>query len=353
MIRIVHIVNQFFAGIGGEDKADIAVGVTEGAVGAARGLQSQLAGRGQVVATIHFGDNYFHEHKDDAVAAILAELEKHRPDVVVAGPAFNAGRYGLACVEICQTVSERLGLPCVTGMEPENPAVSVYRDAHNEKVFLFPTAETAAGMAAALKTIAPFACRLALGEEIGAADAEGYLPRGIRRLSRVDRTAAERAIDMLLAKVAGQPFETEVPMEVWDKVAPAAPLSDVAAAKLAVICTGGVVPWGNPDRFKTYRNTFWRKYNFAELKTLESGKWEAVHGGYNVAFMNQNPHYGMPLDALRSLESEGKIGRGKLYPAYYVIPGNQGSPAVMRRVGQEIGADLRKEGIDGALLVAT
>jgi len=353
MIRIVHIVNQFFAGIGGEDKADIAVGVADGAAGAARGLQSQLAGRGQVIATIHFGDNYFHEHKDEAVAAILAGLEKHRPDVVVAGPAFNAGRYGLACVEICQTVSERLRLPCVTGMELDNPAIGSYRDFHNEKVFLFPTAETAAGMARALAVMTPFACRLALGEEIGAAVDEGYVARGIRRLTRVDRPAVDRAIDMLLAKVAGEPFETEVPMEVWDRVTPAAPLADVAAAKLAVICTGGVVPWGNPDGFKTYRNTFWRKYNFAELKSLESGQWEAVHGGYNVAFMNQNPHYGVPLDALRTLESEGKIGRGNLYPAYYVIPGNQGSPAVMRRVGQEIGADLHKEGVDGVLLVAT
>src|SRR5688572_5940418 len=353
MIRIVHIVNQFFSGIGGEDKADIAVGVADGAAGAARGLQSQLAGRGQVTATIHFGDNYFHEHKDEAVAAILAGLEKHRPDVVVAGPAFNAGRYGLACVEICQTVSERLRLPCVTGMELDNPAIGSYRDFHNEKVFLFPTAETAAGMARALAVMTPFACRLALGEEIGAAVDEGYVARGIRRLTRVDRPAVDRAIDMLLAKVAGEPFETELPMEVWDKVAPAAPLADAAQANLAVICTGGVVPWGNPDGFKTYRNTFWRKYNFAELKTLEPGKWEAVHGGYNIAVMNQNPHYGMPLDALRALEADGKIGRGKLYPAYYVIPGNQGSPAVMRQVGREISADLKKDGVDGVLLVAT
>ena len=353
MVRVAHILNQFFAGIGGEEKAGTAVGVTDGAAGAARGLEGQLAGRGQVIATIHFGDNYFHEHKDEATAAILSELEKCKPDVVVAGPAFNAGRYGLACVEICLAASERLGIPGITGMEPENPAVSLYRDAHNEKVFLFPTAETAAGMSGALKAIAPFACRLGLGEEIGPAQGEGYVPRGIRRLTRSDRPAVDRAIDMLLAKVAGEPFQTEVPMEVWDRVAPAAPLRDAASAKLAVICTGGVVPWGNPDGFKTYRNTFWRKYNFAELKALEPGKWEAVHGGYNVAFMNQNPHYGVPLDALRELEAEGRIGSGKLYPAYYVIPGNQGSPAVMRRVGQEIGADLKQEGIDGVLLVAT
>ncbi|MGZ8531019.1 MAG: glycine/betaine/sarcosine/D-proline family reductase selenoprotein B, partial [Candidatus Binatia bacterium] len=86
MIRVVHILNQFFAGIGGEEKADMAVAVADGAAGAARALQSLLAERGQVVATIYFGDNYFHEHKDDALAAITAELEKHKPDVVVAGP---------------------------------------------------------------------------------------------------------------------------------------------------------------------------------------------------------------------------------------------------------------------------
>jgi glycine reductase complex component B subunit gamma len=353
MIRIVHILNQFFAGIGGEDKADIPVAVADGAVGAARGLQAQFADRGQVVATVYFGDNYFHEHKDAALAALIAALEKHQPDAVVAGPAFNAGRYGLACAEICQAVSAKLGLRCVTGMEPENPGVGVYRDYHNDKVFLLPTAETASGMARALTAMAPFARRLAEGVEMGPASAEGYLPRGIRRLVRVDRTGADRAIDMLLAKVAGQPFTTEVPMEVWDKVEPAPALADASAANLAVICTGGVVPWGNPDGFKTYRNTFWRKYNFSELAKLEPGKWEAVHGGYNVAFMNQNPHYGMPLDALRQLEAEGKIGRGKLYPAYYVIPGNQGSPAVMRRVGQEISADLKKDGVQGVLLVAT
>jgi glycine reductase len=353
MIRVVHILNQFFAGVGGEEKADLPVAVVGGAAGAARGLEAQLGERGRVTATIYFGDNYFHQHKDDAIATIVAELDKHRPDVLIAGPAFNAGRYGLACAEICQSASERLGLSCVTGMDPENPGVAVYRDYHNEKVFLLPTAETASGMARALTAMAEFACRLADGSEIGPANREGYLPRGIRRLVRLDRTGVDRAIDMLLAKVAGEPFVTEIPMEVWDKIRPAPPLANAAAANLAVICTGGVVPWGNPDGFKTYRNTFWRKYNFAELKALEPGKWEAVHGGYNVAFMNQNPHYGMPLDALRALENEGKIGRGKLYPAYYVIPGNQGSPSVMRRVGQEIAADLKKDGVDGVLLVAT
>ena len=42
MTTIVHVVNQFFAGLGGEDKAGMPVGVIEGSAGAARGLQLQL-----------------------------------------------------------------------------------------------------------------------------------------------------------------------------------------------------------------------------------------------------------------------------------------------------------------------
>ena len=121
-------------------------------------------------------------------------------------------------------------------------------------------------------------------------------------------------------------------MEIWEDAPPAPALKKVSEHNIAVVTTSGVVPWGNPDRFKTYRNTHWQKYNIAELKELEPGKWEAVHGGYNIAYMNKNPHYGVPLDALRTLEAEGSDrSRGRLYPAYFVIPGNQGSPAVMRR----------------------
>ncbi len=353
MIRVVHVVNQFFAGIGGEEKAGVPVAVAEGAVGAARGLQLQLGAAAQIVCTVHFGDNYFHEYNDEAMKAVLDAVRARQAQVLVAGPAFNAGRYGMSCVEICHAVARELEIPCITAMHEENPAIGPYRDHANADVFCLPSAETTAGMADALKALAKFALRLAAGETIGPAKVEGYIPRGIRRLVKTDTPGYQRAIEMLLKKIADEPFETEIPMETWEDIAPAAPLEDLRQRKIAVVTTSGVVPWGNPDRFKTFRNTFWKKYNIAEVKELQPGKWEAVHGGYNVAYMNNNPHYGVPLDALRSLEAEGKIGPGKLYPAYYVIPGNQGSPAVMRRMGQEIAADLKQDGVEGVLFVAT
>lgn len=353
MIRVVHVLNQFFAGLGGEEKADLPVGVIEGGAGAARALAGALGGEAIVARTIYVGDNYFHERKEDALRAILEAVRAAAPDVLVAGPAFNAGRYGMSCVEIADAVADALEIPCLTALHEENPGVGLYRDLANSRLYCLPTGETIAGMSEALKRLAALALRLARGEKIGSAKKEGYIGRGMRRLARNDERGATRALAMLLKKLHGQPFETELPMEVWDDAAPAPPLARAKDSRIAVVTTSGVVPFGNPDKFKTYRNTRWRKYNIAELKALEPGKWEAVHGGYNVAFMNHNPHYGVPLDALRALEAEGAIGAGKLYPAYYVIPGNQGAPSVMRRVGQEIAADLKRDGVQGVLFVAT
>ena len=353
MTKIVHVVNQFFAGLGGEDKTDLPVGVIEGSAGAARALEMKLGEEAKITCTIYVGDNYFHEHKENAVKAILDAVRAAAPEVLVAGPAFNSGRYGLSCVEICDAVANGVEIPCVTAMHEENPGVGVYREVGNPRVYCLPTAETTAGTSDALARLATFAIRLARGEQIGSAIKEGYIGRGIRRIEKTDQRGATRALDMLLKKIKDEPFESELPMEIWDDAVAAAPLAQVKDRNIAVVTTSGVVPFGNPDKFKTYRNTYWRKYNIAELKELEAGKWEAVHGGYNVAYMNQNPHYGVPLDALRALEADGAIGPGRLYPAYYVIPGNQGSPTVMRRMGQEIAADLKKDGVEGVLLVAT
>ena len=53
-------------------------------------------------------------------------MKEVKPDVLLAGPAFDAGRYGLACGEVCQTAQE-MGIPAVTAMHPENPGVLTFR----------------------------------------------------------------------------------------------------------------------------------------------------------------------------------------------------------------------------------
>src|SRR5215467_7437013 len=120
-LRVVHYLNQFFAGIGAEDRADTPPSHREGPIGPGRVLQHALGDRAEVVATVYCGDNYAGE-KPGAIDEILDLVAGHRPDVVIAGPAFAAGRYGLACGEVTLGARARLGVIAVTGMHVDNAA---------------------------------------------------------------------------------------------------------------------------------------------------------------------------------------------------------------------------------------
>ena len=102
--KIVHYINQFFAGIGGEEKADYTPELREGVVGPGKGLKAALGEDYEIVSTVICGDNYFGENLDAATDTIIEMVKKCEPDVFVAGPAFNAGRYGVACGTICKAV---------------------------------------------------------------------------------------------------------------------------------------------------------------------------------------------------------------------------------------------------------
>src|SRR5256712_10271973 len=104
MLRVVCYLNQFFGQLGGEEKAGVGPQVVDGAVGAARAVQQALGDAGTVVATVICGDNYAAEQAERAVAEMVALVAAARPDLVVAGPAFLAGRYGVACGALCAAV---------------------------------------------------------------------------------------------------------------------------------------------------------------------------------------------------------------------------------------------------------
>ncbi len=203
-LRVVHYLNQFFGGIGGEDKASVKPQQRVGAVGPGVVLARALGDRGQVIATLICGDNYANEQINDFLVWARQQLEELQPDVLVAGPAFNAGRYGQACGALCAFVAENMGIPTLTGMFPENPGAEQFA----RMTYVVQTGKSATDMAPALAKMAELATRLGRQETIGPARVEGYVPRGTRLNVFRERTGAERTLSVLLAKLHHEPFET-------------------------------------------------------------------------------------------------------------------------------------------------
>ncbi|PWU21395.1 MAG: glycine/betaine/sarcosine/D-proline family reductase selenoprotein B [Candidatus Rokuibacteriota bacterium] len=345
-VRVIHYINQFFGGIGAEDKADVGPSHRPGPVGPGTGLSKYLGADGQVVGTLICGDNFFVEHEAEAVETLSAMAESYRADVLVAGPAFTSGRYGAACGTLASAWMKR-GKPAVTAMNASNPGVELFRG----EVYIVPTGPTAASMGEALPRLAALALKLGRGAEIGSAEDDGYFSRGARRNIRLERSAAERALDMLLAKLAGRPYRTELFIESFGTVAPPPPVPDLSRALVALVTESGLVPHGNPDRLETWNASKWFAYPIAGLADLERGRYEAWHGGCDTSWTNDDPDRAVPLDAARRLERDGVIGR--LHDHYYVTTGNMANIKTMTRIGAEIAQDLTRHGVQAVILTAT
>lgn len=346
-IRVVHYINQFYAGIGGEEKADTPAELREGKVGPGLALTAAFGDEAEIVATVVCGDSYFNENIESATEQILSWIREQRADVLIAGPAFNAGRYGVACGTICSAVSEKLGIPTVTGMYVENPGVDMYR----EKTYIVSTKNSAAGMRDAVKKIAPLALKLARGEKIGASCEEGYIPRGVRVNFFEKERGSSRAVSMLLKKLAGKPFETEYPMPSFDRVAPEAAIKDLSSAKIALVTSGGIVPKGNPDRIEASSASHFGEYSIAGLDTLDAAGWETAHGGYDPSYANTDPNRVLPVDVLRDLERRGVIG--KLHDLFYTTVGNGTAVASAKRFAQDIAQRLHAAEVSAVILTST
>ena len=78
--RIVHYINQFYAGIGGEEKADVKPEAREGVVGPGMAFKQALGDAAEIVATVICGDTYFNENLEEASAEVL-EMIKNIPPI--------------------------------------------------------------------------------------------------------------------------------------------------------------------------------------------------------------------------------------------------------------------------------
>ena len=346
-IKVVHYINQFFAGIGGEELADHEPELRKGALGPGLALAAMLGKEFEIVATIICGDTYFGNNMDAARTRILEMIRGEKPDLFIAGPAFNAGRYGVACGAISVTVENELHIPAITAMYHENPGADMYK----KDLYIIATGNSAKDMKPAAESIARLAKKIVKGEEILSPAEEGYLERGIRVNYFHARRGSDRAVDMLLQKLRGEAFTTEYVMPKFDRVPPAKALKDLSKIRIAIVSSGGIVPHGNPDRIESSSATKYGTYSLAGMQRVSKDDFLSIHGGYDRSFILENPNLVIPLDVLRDLEKEGAFG--ELADYFMTTTGTGTSVGNSQKFGVDMAQKLLDDNVGAVILTST
>lgn len=350
-MKVVHYINQFFAGIGGEEKADIEPYITKELIGPSILLDELLKKdtKGEVVATIVCGDSYYGSNIQEAQNRILDLIKDIDFDLFIAGPAFRAGRYGVACGDICKAVSDSRKVLTVTSMDSENPGVEMYK----QFTYMMPGGGSAASMRKDMKNILEIGYKIYNSEEPIPASELGIFLRGKRHqvINGHNVPASTRAVDMILAKVLDKKFETELPIPKNDMVEIQTLNKPLKDSKIAFVTSGGIVPVDNPDRIQSASATRWGMYDISNMEKLESGVFKTIHAGFDPMAANEDPNKIVPIDILRELEKEGYIG--KVDSHFYSTVGTGTTENEAKRMGLEIAEVLKEHGVDAVLLSST
>ena len=346
-MRVVHYLNQFFGGIGGEEHAGIQPQVHDEPMGPGRLLEQVMGEDAQVVRTIVCGDNYAAENMASLTEFVIEKAREVQADLFVAGPCFEAGRYGVAAAGLCVAVSSELDIPVVTGMATENPGV----DLHRQSIYIVDSGQNASAMRDVLTNMFGMALKLADGGQVGSPVEEGYFARGILKDAFVEETAAERLVAMLSAKVKGQDFESELPAPSFPTITSPPPVADMSKARVAIVTDGGLVPAGNPDNISAWAATNWGAYDITGKDGLQGDDYEVSHRGYDTRYVEQAPDRLVPVGVLRELEASNVIG--ELHNQFFSTSGLVNPIANSRRLGREIAAQLKESEVDAVILTST
>lgn len=350
--KVVHYINQFYAGIGGEEKADTKPFKEAKVIGPGMAFNKALGEDVEIVGTVVCGDSYFNENMETVLPEVLEMIRSFEPDLVIAGPAFNAGRYGMACGAVTAAVIRELDIPAVTGMYEENPGLDIYK----KDAYIVPVGNSAATMRKAVPAMTKLITKLLHNEPVDPV-VDGYVVRH-RKNFVAEFRGARRAADMLVKKLNNEAFQTEYPMPEFDNVDPSPAIKDLSQTKIALVTSGGIVPKGNPDHIESSSASKYGKYDIDGIDTLAGTNYpdakayyETAHGGYDPMYANQDSNRVLPVDVLRDMEASGKIG--ELHRYFYSTVGNGTSVANAKKYAAAIAKELIADGVQAVILTST
>lgn len=164
------------------------------------------------------------------------------------------------------------------------------------------------------------------------------------------KPAPQRGLDMLLAKYRGEHYQSEVLMEPRDTVCIPRLRRKLSEAVILLITDGGLVPRGNPDCIPSTDAGCFGIYSIKGKDRLEKEEYEVCHQGYDNSYVEADPNRLVPVDALRELEKNGRIG--KLFDNFITTAGVMTSSEKSIRLGRRIVSYVTANVVDAVIITS-
>lgn len=136
MTRIMMILNQIQAGLGGEENCNMEPGGKKGPMGPGLMMEPFLKSSNcEIIATLYCGDQLFLDNKEELTKKMVAMSKKVNPDVIICGPAFNYEKFGEMAGYLAKEIKLLTDIPTLAAMSEENIA----KDKYKHSIFIVKT----------------------------------------------------------------------------------------------------------------------------------------------------------------------------------------------------------------------
>ncbi|WEV51747.1 glycine/sarcosine/betaine reductase selenoprotein B family protein [Lactobacillus sp. ESL0731] len=164
-MKVIIILDQIQAGLGGKERADTPFGGKKIAMGSADNVERALADvDGKIIGTFYCGTSYFLEHKDVVQEKFAKMAQKMAADVVIVGPTFDYTEFAEMAGSLGSYISKATTIPVIGQMaqEKNEAIISQYQD---QFLIVKMPKKGAAGLTEALQNLAQGCKLLASGAD--------------------------------------------------------------------------------------------------------------------------------------------------------------------------------------------
>lgn len=106
-MKVIILLDQIQAGLGGKEKGDTPLGGKKLAMGAADTIDKALRKMdSEIIGTFYCGTDYYQENKTEVKRKVAKMCEKMQADVVIAGPTYDYPDFSTMACELAENIQE-------------------------------------------------------------------------------------------------------------------------------------------------------------------------------------------------------------------------------------------------------